>query len=172
MRKIIVDSSKIKLLATILLNGAKAEKGFFYIAEIEDMPQDYLQMLWPGCKDSDIISEFKNLVYAEDFAEFEINYPGRNPYLAYAKIVRRSWVTKHVAKMMKNGLIDKGEEAEVRDMFDIISMNNRNLARHFFETFERYCDKEAEEFLKAINEMSVRCKSVPLETRQNPAQNP
>ena len=100
-----------------------------------------------------------------DFAEFAINYPGRNPYLAYAKIIKKSWITRHVIEMMKNGLINKGEEAEIRDMLDIVSINNRKLAWHFFETFERYCDKEAEEFLKAMNEMSVPCKSIPLEPR-------
>lgn len=155
MKKIIVDSSKVKLLATILLNDAKVENDCFYVAEIEKMPQDYLQILWPGCTNSDIISEFKTLVRAEDFAEFAINCVGKNPYLAYAKIVKKSWLAKHVAEMMKNGLINKGEEAEIRAMLDIVSMNNRKLAWHFFETFKRDCDEKAEEFLRAINGVTV-----------------
>ena len=172
MKKIFIDSSKIKVFAAILLSEAKADKIFFYIAEIEEMPRDYLQMIWPSCKDSDIIAEFKSLISAEDFAEFAANYKGKNEYLAYAKIAKKSWLTKRIAEMMKNGQIDKNEEAEIREMLDVVAVNTRKLAFYFFKTFERKCDEEAEEFLKAINEVSIPCKSVPLDSRKNPASNP
>ena len=172
MRKILINSSKIKLLATILLNEAKADKSFFYIAEIEEMPQDYLQIIWPGCKDSDIIAEFKNLVRADDFEEFAVNYDGKNPFLAYSKMVKKSWVVKYVVDLMKKGQIDKNDEAEIKGMLDLVSLNNREFAWQVLRKFNHISAENMETILVALNRMLIPCKSVPLETRQNPAQNP
>ena len=156
MMEIDQNNPATRLLAKLLAaySGKDAER-IRCLFEFEDIPDQWLQILWPGCTDADIVAEFKGFFYAKNVDEFVRYSDASNPYAEYAKLVKRSWITYKVRKMLYAGNIAKNDESEIRGMLDMISQNKRQLGMCFFEVTTCGKEEHEERMRKVWNEYKM-----------------
>lgn len=134
MLKINRTDADIERIARCLLNHSEGEHVTdSYIMKIRDMPNRWIQAIWPEATDEDIVEEFKDAFYTVEMYELSQIDPEEDPYYDHAKWLRESWLTKKVDQMLQEGRIEENEIKEIQYMLKVIAKGKRRSARYVLQ---------------------------------------
>ena len=137
MLKINRTDADIERIAECILNHSECEHVTdSYIMKIRDMPERWIQAIWPEATDADIVEEFKNAFYTVEMYELSPIDPEEDPYFYHAKWLRESWLTKKVDQMLQEGRIEENEIKEIQYMLKVIRRGKRRRGRYVLQVVD------------------------------------